>query len=180
MNSVQVLITTMGYIAADFDHDKDAVEILHKWNESDYWSLHFKDAHELQQSYDSSLYCSIKSSLKMRMDASKTFILIVGEYTDSISKGGCQYCGSYNSWNKSCKRGNSVDYRSYIKYECDKAVEAGIKIVVLYNATSVNRSLCPLTVRYLGNHQRMYYKATDVSHARTASGSSSLLFTDTD
>lgn len=152
---------TKTYIAADFDTDRDAVEILHKWNESEHWSLHFKDAHELQQSYDSSLYCSIKSSLKMRMDASKTFILIVGDKTNIVTKGGCQNCGSYNSWTKACGKGHSVDYKSYIKYECDEAVKAGIKIVVLYNKTWVDKSLCPEAVKNLGIHERMYYKASD-------------------
>lgn len=132
---------TRTYIAADFDHDKDAVDQLHKWNNDDYWSLTFTDAHELQTSNDSSLYCSIKSSLKMRMDHSKTFVLIVGDYTKSITKGGCQYCGSYNSYNRWCARSRSVvDYRSYIEYECEKAVEAGIKIIILYKAITVNRS----------------------------------------
>lgn len=147
---------TRTYIAADFDHDKDAVDQLHKWNNDDYWSLTFTDAHELQTSNDSSLYCSIKSSLKMRMDHSKTFVLIVGDYTKSITKGGCQYCGSYNSYNRWCARSRSVvDYRSYIEYECEKAVEAGIKIIILYKAITVNRSKCPDTVKYLGYHTAM-------------------------
>lgn len=152
---------TKTYIAADFDHDKDAVDQLHKWNDSKYWSLNFQDAHDLQTSSDNSLYCSIKSSLKMRMDASKTFVLIVGNETDSITKGGCQYCGSYNSYNKYCARGYSVDYRSYIKYECDKAVEAEIKIVVLYNATRVDKSKCPSAVKNLGTHAPMCYRGDD-------------------
>ncbi len=150
---------TRTYIAADFDHDKNAVDQLHKWNDSNYWSLSFTDAHDLQTSSDSSLYCSIKSSLKMRMDHSKTFVLIVGDYTKSITKGGCQYCGSYNSHTYSCAKGYSVDYRSYIKYECDKAVEAGIKIIVLYNDTVVDKSKCPDAVKNLGYHTAMvYYK----------------------
>lgn len=152
---------TKTYIAADFDHDKDAVEILHQWNDSDHWSLHFKDAHELQQSYDTSLPCSIKSSLKYRMDASKTFILIVGDHTNTVTKGGCQLCSSYNSWTRSCARIHPIDYRSYIKYECDIAVNAGIKIVVLYNKTTVDKSLCPNAVKNRGTHQRMYYKGLD-------------------
>ena len=150
---------TRTYISADFDHDKDAVEQLHKWNDSNHWSLSFVDAHDLQVSNDNSLYCSIKSSLKYRMDGSKTFVLIVGDHTNTITKGGCQYCGSYNSHNYSCAKGHSVDYRSYIKYECEKAVDAGIKIIVLYNDTVVNKSKCPETVRDLGNHASMvYYK----------------------
>lgn len=145
---------TRTYIAADWSGDKDAVEQLHKWNDG-YWSLSFTDAHDLTQSSDSSLNCSIKGSLKTRMDASKTFVLIVGDKTDSVTAGSCRYCPSYNSWTSSCARGRSIDYRSYIKYECDKAVEAGIKIVVLYNSTTVSRSKCPEAVRYEGTHVAM-------------------------
>lgn len=152
---------TKTYIAADWDSDEDAVKKLHEWNESNHWSLSFHDAHELTQARDSSLYCSIKSSLKTRMDSSKTFVLIVGNKTDSVTKGGCQYCGSYNSYTYSCARGHSVDYRSYIKYECDKAVEAGIKIIVLYKAASVNKSKCPTAVKNVGTHVAMWYKAND-------------------
>ncbi len=55
----------------------------------------------------------------------------------------------------------SVDYRSYIKYECDKAVEAGIKIIVLYKAANVNKSKCPEAVKNRGVHAPMCYRATD-------------------
>ena len=148
---------TRTYIAADFDSDKDAVNQLYKWNDSNYWSLSFTNAHDLQTSSDDSLYCSIKSSLKYRMDGSKTFVLIVGEHTNAITKGSCQYCYSYNSYNKSCSRRHSVDYRSYIKYECDKAVEAGIKIIVLYKMVRVVKAKCPDAVRNLGCHTNMIY-----------------------
>lgn len=147
------------YIAADFDHDKDAVDTLNWMKQNSY--LYFKDAHELQQSYDSSLPCSIKRSLKYRMDNSNIFVLVVGSHTNTISKGGCQFCGSYNSYTYSCSRGYSVDYRSYIKYECDKAIEAGIRIVVLYNNTSIDRTLCPEAVRWKGTHQKIYYRGVD-------------------
>lgn len=149
------LYRTRTYIAADFDHDKDAVDQLHKWNDSSYWSLSFTNAHDLQTSSDDSLYCSIKSSLKYRMDGAKTFILIVGEHTSTISKGGCQYCDSYNSYGHYCAKGHSIDYRSYIKYECDKAVEAGIKIIILYKGTRIDKSKCPEILRELGVHASM-------------------------
>jgi hypothetical protein len=148
---------TRTYIAADFDNDKDAVDQLYKWNDSNYWSLSFSDAHDLQSSSDSSLYCSIKASLKYRMDGSKTFVLIVGNHTNTITKGGCQNCGSYNSHTYSCARGHSVDYRSYIEYECDKAIEAGINIIVLYNDIKVDKSKCPKSVRNIGTHTTMVY-----------------------
>ncbi|MBR0541464.1 MAG: TIR domain-containing protein [Clostridia bacterium] len=153
------LYRTRTYIAADFDHDKDAVDQLYSWNNNKHLSLSFTDAHDLQKSYDSSLYCSIKSSLKYRLDGSKTFVLIVGDNTASVTKGGCQYCSSYNSHTYACGRGYSVDYRSYIEYECDEAVKAGIKIVVLYKSTKIDKSKCPKAVRNTGTHTTMiYYK----------------------
>ena len=148
---------TKTYIAADWDGDSDAVEQLYKWKNSNYWSLEFHDAHDLTQSRDSSLNCSIKSSLATRLDASKTFVLIVGNNTKTVRSGSCQYCNSYNSWTQSCARGHGVDYRSYIEYECDKAVRDGLKIVVLYNATSVDKSNCLDVVKYVGTHTPMCY-----------------------
>lgn len=147
------------YIAADFDHDDDAVKHLHWMKRKGLIS--FLDAHELQQSNDSSLACSIKKSLKYRMDNSYKFVLIVGSHTDLVTKGGCQLCESYNSYGKYCAKGYSVDYRSFIKYECDEAVKAGLRIVVLYNSTIVDRDLCPSAVRWKGVHQSMVYRGRD-------------------
>lgn len=150
---------TKTYIAADWTGDKDAVDQLIKWNNSNFWSLSFTDAHELTQARDGSLNCSIKSSLATRLDASKTFVLIVGSNTDTLRSGGCQYCSSYNSSLGKCNRGHSVDFRSYIEYECDKAIRDGLKIVVLYNAASVNKSKCPTAIKSVGTHVAMcYYK----------------------
>ena len=67
---------TKTYIAGDWTGDKDAIDKLYQWNTSKYWSLSFTDAHDLTKAKDSSLNCTIKRSLKVRMDASKTFVLI--------------------------------------------------------------------------------------------------------
>ena len=148
---------TKTYIAADWDGDSDAVEQLYKWKRSNYWSLDFHDAHDLTQARDSSLNCSIKSSLATRLDASKTFVLIVGNNTKTVRSGSCQYCNSYNSYSRSCARQYNVDYRSYIEYECDKAVRDGLNIVVLYNASSIDKSKCPDAVKNIGTHKAMRY-----------------------
>lgn len=152
---------TRTYIAGDWTGDEHAIKKLYEWNESDHWSLSFTDAHELSQARDSSLNCNIKRSLKERMDSSKTFVLVVGDQTNKVTAGSCQFCSSYNSYRLYCAKGYSVDYRSYIKYECDKAVEAEIKIVVLYNSTSVNKEKCPEAVRNLGTHVSMMYIGQD-------------------
>ena len=159
---------TKTYIAADFDHDKDAVDQLYYWKNNQYFSFDFQDAHDITQAYDTSLYCSIKSSLRIRLNESKTFVLIVGEHTDSITKGGCQFCQSYNSWSSYCARGgHNVDFRSYIEFECGKARDDYFsneleKIVVLYKSTNVDRSKCPESVRYIGTHVPMiFYSLVD-------------------
>lgn len=151
---------TKTYIAADWDSDQDAVNKLHEWNDSNYWSMSFHDAHELKQARDTSLPCSIKRSLKDRMDASKVFVLIVGDHTATVTKGSCQHCASYNSYWKRCAKWDTVDLRSFIKYECDKALEAGIKIVVLYKDTVINKAKCPAVLQNVGIHIAMLYRET--------------------
>lgn len=148
---------TRTYIAADWSGDYDAVEQLHKWNSSRYWSLSFTDAHDLMQARDNSLNCSIKASLSKRLDASKTFILIVGNSTKTVRSGSCQYCKNYKTYTYTCARGYSVDYRSYIEYECEKAVRDGLRIIVLYNAATVNKTKCPDIVKNIGIHVAMCY-----------------------
>lgn len=144
------------YLAADFDHDEDAIQHIYKMKKNGL--IYFKDAHELQQSSDSSLPCSIKQSLRYRMDNSYKFVLTIGKHTKSVTKGGCQFCDSYNSYIQYCARGHFLDYRSYIEYECDKAIEQGLQIIVLYKDVIVNRDLCPEAVKYKGNHYAMCYR----------------------
>ena len=152
---------TKTYIAGDWTGDKDLIDKLYEWNDSDRWTLHFVDAHELTQSDDGSLCCSIKRSLAERLAASKTFVLIVGEKTDSLTKGSCQHCPSYNSWTTSCARGYYVDYRSYIKFECERAYRDGLRIIVIYNYASVYKDKCPKVLRYEGLHIKGCYKGDD-------------------
>ena len=151
---------TRTYIAGDWDHDYDAVEMLHYWNDSSRYGLSFLDAHDLRQARDSSLNCTIKRSLADRMNASKTFVLIVGENTVSLRAGGCQYCSDYrtNPWitpTPYCTRGKTIDNRSYITFECEKAVKDGLNIIVLYKSTSVDRNKCPEVLRNIGIHVSM-------------------------
>ncbi|MGN1263500.1 MAG: TIR domain-containing protein [Prevotella sp.] len=146
---------TRTYIAGDWTGDKNAIDQLHKWNDSNFWGLSFTDAHGLHQSNDSSLNCSIKKSLCQRMDASKTFVLVVGAKTKSLTAGSCQHCTNYSGLLGCCYRGYSVSLKSYIEYECDKAARDGLKIIVLYNSTSIDRNLCPDSVRRIGVHANM-------------------------
>jgi hypothetical protein len=154
---------TKTYLAGDWTGDKDAIQIIKKWNESDNYGLTFRDVHELTNSSDDSLNCSIKRSLRQRMSISKTFVLIVGDKTTSLRSGACSTCGAYNNsyWGTSCRRGNLIDNSSYVQYECELAKEAGIKIIVLYNSTEVDKSKCPESLRYTGVHLPMIIHGRD-------------------
>ena len=61
--------------------------------------------------------CSIKRSLRERLDASKTFVLVVDDKTKDLS---CRYCVSYSPYG-ACHRSGLVDHRSFIEYECEYA-----------------------------------------------------------
>lgn len=146
---------TRTYIAADWDGDKSAIDKLHEWNDGEKWSLSFTDAHDLIQANDESLNCSIKSSLAKRMDASKIFVLIVGSGTKSRRAGECTYCSNFKY--SKCTTGHTVSNDSFIEYECKKAVRdsENIKIVILYNAATVDKNKCPEAIKAYGTHAPM-------------------------
>ena len=151
-----MLYHTKTYIAADWDHDYDAVEKLYEWNSRKDLKLNFTDAHDLQQARDSSLRCSTKNSLQDRLNASKTFVLIVGDHTKTLTKGRCSECDSCQKTlygNYPGKRGRSIDQRSYIEFECEQAVKSFQngeikKLVILYNSSKVEKWKCPDCIKH--------------------------------
>lgn len=155
---------TYTYLAADWDNDRNIIDKLRSWNDSDYWGLSFKDAHDLMQSKDTSRNCSIKSSLCDRMDVSKTFVLVVGMKTKTLRAGSCYCCSNYRASTHSCENGWSTSNKSFIGYECDKAVRDRLKIVVLYNSARVAKHWCPEAVANIGIHIPAYH--WDDNHLR--------------
>ena len=91
------------YIAGDWDHDVEVVNKIVEWNNSTIHPINFTYAHELMQARDDSLKCSIKASLRERLNRSDKFILIVGTHTKSLTAGGCQLCESYHARSKYVK-----------------------------------------------------------------------------
>ncbi len=151
---------TRTYIAGDWDGDKDLIKKLYEWNENENMLLSFSDAHELTQARDSSLPCSIKKSLAERLKASKTFLLVVGKKTTTVTKGACRYCENYSS-NYICNKNHKLDMRSFVEYECEKAVKDCLNIIVVYNFDSVKKSYCPELLKNVGKHIKGYYKGKD-------------------
>lgn len=150
---------TKTYIAGDWTGDKNAIDQLHTWNDSKHWGLTFNDAHDITQANDGSLNCSIKSSLATRMDVSKIFVLIVGSGTKTRRAGKCNYCSYYS--NSKCSKGHSVSNKSFLEYECEKAVRDGLKVIVLYNAAKIEKSKCIDIVKDIGTHVAMQYIEND-------------------
>lgn len=157
---------TRTYIAGDWTGDSDAIEQLYKWNKGDKWSFHFVDAHSNHNCYDSSKPCTIKADLSSRMSITKIFVLIVGNDTKNTRKGSCAYqdCDkrNYNYYlqkNECSVIGKSYSTQSFIDYECQMAYNAWIKdevkIVVVYNAASVNKNKCPDILKNIGVHVAM-------------------------
>lgn len=152
---------TRTYIAGEWDGDSDLIEALQRWNESEKWSLSFSDAHNMKQARDTSYPCSIKRSLADRLNGSKTFVLVVGDKTKTATKGSCQFCSRYSSFWGSCLASGTPSFKSFITYECEKAVRDGLKIIVLYNSTIVQKSKCPDVIKDVGKHIAAIYKGTD-------------------
>lgn len=157
---------TRTYLAGDWDGESDAIGQIYSWNEGNKWSLHFVDAHGFEQCYDTSMPCTIKNSLSDRMGHSKTFVLVVGSNTKSTRKGSCAYqeCGNkrydyLNDRNVCGVAGKTYSTESFIDYECKLAYNAWLKnemkIVVLYNASYVDKSKCPDILKNVGNHVAM-------------------------
>jgi hypothetical protein len=156
---------TKTYVTADWSSDYEVVEQLRKWNHGNKWGLTFTDDHIEKQSKDSRLNCSIKSSLAMKLDLSKTFVLIVGSKTKTARSGSCLYCyDNHNSTVQGCRSGYSVNFLSFIEYECEKAVRNRLKIVVLYKSVQVDKSKCPDAVKKIGNHVAMYFQDNGQYH----------------
>lgn len=147
---------TRTYLAGDWDGDNNLIKKIKEWKDNGYLALDFTDAHDLTQARDESLNCTIKDSLSTRLNASKTFVLIVGDKTDSVTSGSFRYCQEYRSSYQWCSRGKSPDLRSYVKYECEKAARdyrnGEMKIAVIYNYMSVHKDKCPEAVRNIGDH----------------------------
>ena len=153
---------TKTFISGDWTGDRDLIDKLKEWNNSDSLGLSFVDVHEVTHSSDSSLPCSIKKSLRQRLSISKTFVLIVGKETKSLTKGACRNCGLYQTGGfysiPSCLNRSSIDNRSFIQYECEMALKdynAGEikRIVVIYNGLiNPDKSRCPDVMKGVGKH----------------------------
>ena len=78
---------TRVYTAFDGDTDIAYYRTLQMWSANSRIDFNLNDAHDLSYARDDSLPESIINQLRIRLDASKSFILIVGEKTKTNRKG---------------------------------------------------------------------------------------------
>ncbi len=160
MSIDDMVYRTKTYIAGDWTGDSDLIEKLNEWNKNNHLGLNFVNVHEVTQSSDDYLKCTIKRSLRKRLSISKTFVLIVGEKTKHLRSGSCSLCRHYCSLIQPpfCLRNNIIDNRSYIEFECEMALEDYQdgkikKIIVIYNGlTRPDYNRCPSILQNIGLH----------------------------
>ena len=140
------------HIAADWEEDQSAVNQLYKWNREINEKFDMSDDSELADLLDGDWACSVKAVVKNKIVESDVFVLVVGDDTISVRDGSCPLCENYRSFSGNCAHGRTADKRSFIEFECELAVEAEKKIVVIYKDAFIDKAKCPLAVRELGQH----------------------------
>lgn len=107
------------YIAFDGDNDMNYYTLMKAWKANDNIDFDFHNAHDINTARDSSQEESIKSQLRIRMQNTKMFILLVGDKTKYLTK--------------------------FVKWEVESAIRRGIPIAVVYlkNYSKFDDRQCP-------------------------------------
>lgn len=113
------------YVAFDGDVDMRSYRMLRAWRDNKNIDFRFSDAHDLNIARDTSLPESIKAQLRVRMQNSKTMLLLVGPKT--------KYIRGYIPWEIKYARhlnlpiivANLNHYREYDADLCPRSLEGG-------------------------------------------------------
>lgn len=106
------------YVAFDGDNDIKYYLLMKAWKQTDESAFNFYDAHDINTARDSSQEESIKKQLRTRMENSKVFVLLIGEYTRYL--------------------------RKFVKWEIETAIKLDLPIIAVnLNGSKSKDSLCP-------------------------------------
>lgn len=128
------------YVSFDGDTDIHYYYLMRAWKQSDGIDFNFYDAHDLNTARDTSQEDSIKSQLAVRMRATKTFVLLVGDRTRYLYK--------------------------FVRWEIEQALSRDLPIVAvnLNGKRSIDTERCPPLLRpELAIH--VSFNAAIVQHA---------------
>lgn len=93
------------YVCFDGDNDIHYYRLMQAWHQSDHTSFSFYNAHDLNYSRDSSLGSSIKAQLRVRLESTKIFVVLIGEQTRYLYK--------------------------FVRWEMEQAIAMGLPIVAV-------------------------------------------------
>ena len=112
-------------VFVSFDGDKDIhyYRLMRAWKQNDNSSFNFYDAHDVSSSRDTSTEETIKRSLRTRLNATKVFVLLVGEGTRYLYK--------------------------FVRWEIEQALSLELPIIVvnLNGLKGIDTHLCPSILR---------------------------------
>lgn len=111
------------YVSFDADSDIHYYYLMRAWKQADGIDFNFYDAHDLNTARDTSQESSIKSQLAVRMRATKTFVLLVGNRTRYLYK--------------------------FVRWEIEQALSRDLPILVvnLNGRRSIDTDRCPPLLR---------------------------------
>jgi hypothetical protein len=74
------------FVSFDGDNDIHYYRLMCAWKQNDNSSFNFFDAHDLNYARDTSFEESIKAQLRIRLQNSKIFVLLIGDRTRYLTK----------------------------------------------------------------------------------------------
>ncbi|GAB2973088.1 TIR domain-containing protein [Mucilaginibacter puniceus] len=126
------------YACFDGDNDINYYRLMQAWHANDRFDFTFVNAHDITQSRDSSTEETIKRSLRLRMNASDVFIVLIGESTKNLYK--------------------------FVRWEIEVALEKNMPIIAvnLNGRRYMDDNLCPPILRdELAIHIPFMHKIVD-------------------
>ena len=109
------------YVAFDGDNDIKYYWLMRAWKKTDGSAFNFYDAHDINTARDSSQEESIKKQLRIRMDNSKVFVLLIGKSTRYLTK--------------------------FVKWEIETAIRLGLPIIAVnLNGSKSKDNLWPASL----------------------------------
>jgi hypothetical protein len=111
------------YVCFDGDKDIHYYRLMQAWHQSDHTPFDFYNSHDLNSARDTSQEASIKAQLRVRLQNTKIFVVLIGEQTRYLYK--------------------------FVRWEMDQALAMGLPIVAvnLNGLRQQDTDRCPPIIR---------------------------------
>jgi hypothetical protein len=111
------------YVCFDGDSDIHYYRLMKAWHQNDHSTFSFFDAHDINYARDSSQEFSIKAQLRVRLQNTKIFVVLIGQQTRYLTK--------------------------FVKWEMEQALALNLPIIAvnLNGLRQQDPKLCPPTIR---------------------------------